>query len=90
HAASFGNYDASGGLDDSWAVRLRAFEAISVRDDNSRRLVQHATGLESELVLDPCLQFLPCPEGPWRGPKHPFVAVYGHSFSPVFVRQVRR
>jgi hypothetical protein len=90
HAASFGNYDAAGGLDESWAGRLRAFEAISVRDDNSRRLVQHATGPEPELVLDPCLQFLPRPEGRWRGPKHPFVAVYGHSFSPAFVRQVRR
>jgi hypothetical protein len=90
YAASFGNYAASHGLDQTWASRLREFAAISVRDDNSRRLITTALGREPELVLDPCLQFLPRPEGRWRGPRRPFVAVYGHNFSAAFSREVRR
>jgi hypothetical protein len=90
YAASFGNYAASSGLDQTWADRLRAFAAISVRDDNSRRLITTALGREPALVLDPCLQFLPRPEGRWRGPRRPFVAVYGHNFSAAFSREVRR
>jgi hypothetical protein len=61
-----------------------------VRDDNSRSILRTALGGEPELVLDPCLQFPPQPEGRWRGPRRPFVAVYGHSFSPAFVAEVRR
>lgn len=79
-----------GRLDPAWADRLRGFESISVRDENSRSIIKHALGLEPELVLDPCLQFPPRPEGRWRGPQRPFVAVYGHSFSPAFGREVRR
>jgi hypothetical protein len=90
HAASFGNYDAAWGLEPAWADRLRSFESISVRDENSRRLVRDALGFEPELVLDPCLQFPLRPEGRWRGPRRPFVAVYGHNFSENFSRQVRR
>ena len=90
YAASFGNYAASHGLDQTWADRLRAFASISVRDDNSRRLIKAALGLEPALVLDPCLQFHPRPAGRWRGPRRPFVAVYGHNFSAAFSREVRR
>jgi hypothetical protein len=90
YAASFGNYAASRGLDRAWADRLRAFASISVRDDNSRRLVRTALGREPALVLDPCLQFLPRPEGRWRGPRRPFVAVYGHNFSAAFGRAMGR
>jgi Polysaccharide pyruvyl transferase len=90
YAASFGNYAASQGLDQTWVSRLREFTSISVRDDNSRRLITSALGREPALVLDPCLQFLPRPEGRWRGPGRPFVAVYGHNFSAAFSREVRR
>ncbi|HYE38024.1 polysaccharide pyruvyl transferase family protein [Methylocaldum sp.] len=90
YAASFGNYDASNGLEPVWADQLRRFEAISVRDENSRSIIKNALGFEPELVLDPCLQFMPEPEGPWRGPHRPFVAVYGHNFSETFGREVRR
>jgi Polysaccharide pyruvyl transferase len=90
YAASFGNYAASRGMEQAWASRLREFASISVRDENSRRLIKTALGREPELVLDPCLQFLPRPEGRWRGPRRPFAAVNGHNFSAAFSRQVRR
>jgi hypothetical protein len=90
YAASFGSHSAWEGLEPAWADRLRRFEAISVRDENSWWMIKHAIGLEPQLVLDPCLQFAPRLEGPWRGPKQPFVAVYGHTFSPAFAAQVRR
>lgn len=89
YAASFGNYEASEGLDPVWADRLARFDAISVRDDNSRDIVARALGREPELVLDPCLQFNPRSGGHGRLPRRPFVAVYGHNFSPWFARQVR-
>jgi hypothetical protein len=90
YAASFGSYDRSAGLGEKWTDRLARFSAISVRDDNSRAIVSAAIGREPELVLDPCLQFLPRPEGEWSGPDEPFVAVYGHNFSHTFACQVRR
>jgi hypothetical protein len=90
YAASFGNYDASQGLEQTWSNRLRHFESISVRDENSRRIIKTALGVEPELVLDPCLQFPPLPTGRWRGPQRRFVAVYGYNFSEAFSLQVRR
>lgn len=82
YAASFGNYDATAGIDQAWSARLERFEAISVRDDNSRQLVGGALGEEPALVLDPCLQFPPAVS---PGPEEAqcpasYVAVYGHSF----------
>ncbi len=90
YAASFGNYDAWAGLDAHWTNQLRNFDAISVRDENSRTIIRQALGCEPELVLDPCLQFPPQiqPEGDWHGPDSPFVAVYGHNFSPWFSEKI--
>jgi hypothetical protein len=90
YAGSFGNYDAADGLDPVWADRLRRFSAISVRDDNSRDIVAQAVGAVPEVVLDPCLVFPPTVDGDWTGPTGPFVAVYGHNFSPWFIDGVRR
>lgn len=90
YAASFGNYDASAGLASAWADRLRGFQGLSVRDENSRNLIRGALGVEPELVLDPCLQFVARTAGPGRGSERPYVAVYGHGFSPWLVRAVRR
>lgn len=90
YAASFGNYEAERGIDAAWAGRLRRFDAVSVRDDNSRRLLLAATGVEAPLVVDPCLLHPVRPAGAWRGPRGPFVAVYGHTFSEEFGREVRR
>jgi hypothetical protein len=90
YAASFGNQSVWQGLDQEWADLLRRFESISVRDENSWWMIKHFVGIEPELVLDPCLQFSVPLEGAWHGPREPFVAVYGHSFSPGFAEQVRR
>jgi hypothetical protein len=91
YAASFGNYDALWGLEQNWAEKLRNFDMVSVRDENSRILVRNAIGVEPEIVLDPCLQFPPVLED--RADPYglvPYVAVYGHNFSPSFARQIRR
>jgi hypothetical protein len=85
YAASFGNHDASDGIHPGWAARLRRFAALSVRDENSRELIREGVGRESELVLDPCLQF-PLPEQAGEGR---YVALYGHSFPGWFARRVR-
>lgn len=92
HAASFGNCEAPQGLEPAWAARLRRFHAISVRDENSRRIVERTLGFSPHLVLDPCLHFPPQPEPRPRGrvDQGPFAAVYGHNFSARFAEEVRR
>jgi hypothetical protein len=87
YAASFGNHPAAAGLDEELARLLRRFEAISVRDDNSRRLVGAALGQTPELVLDPCLQFPEIAARP--APPESFAVVYGHSFPDWFKSGVR-
>jgi hypothetical protein len=87
YAASFGSYE--GGLPEPWAERLRHFDRISVRDGNSREIIRQGVGVEPELVLDPCLQFPVRAEGPAIGPRRPYVAVYGHNFTPEFQSAVR-
>jgi hypothetical protein len=93
YAASFGSYAAADGLQPWWAGHLRGFEAVSVRDENSRRLIRMSLGIDPELVLDPCLQFdLPPAEG--GGAELPvggrYVAVYGHNFSRRFAAHAQR
>jgi hypothetical protein len=80
YAASFGNYDAARGLDHFWAAKLARFSAISVRDDNSRAIVEQALGQKPALVLDPCLQFADrIPRGRPEG-EAPYALLYGHGF----------
>jgi hypothetical protein len=87
YAASFGNYDAGAGLHPAWAERLGRFDAISVRDENSRRLVADALGRAPAFVLDPVLQFPPT-AAPARS-ERPYAVLYGHSFPEWFDRAVR-
>ena len=82
YAASFGNHDASKGIPPPWAEKLRRFHSISVRDDNSRRLVESALGTQAELVLDPCLLFPAIIEDSCDPPHEPFALIYGHGFPP--------
>lgn len=90
YAATFGNFNSPSRLRGQWAEKLRKFSRISVRDFNSKRLIDDALGLDVELVLDPCLQF---PEAIWSVGKHEgasgYLAVYGHSFPGWFQRAVR-
>jgi hypothetical protein len=90
YAASFGNYHASEGLHPYRADQLRSFDALSVRDENSRALIQAALSWTPDLVVDPCLL---APSRQKRIPgasKRPYLAVYGHNFSQRFSTQVRR
>jgi hypothetical protein len=91
YAASFGNYDASLGLETTWVEKLQNFSSISVRDENSRTIIRHTIGIEPDLVLDPCLQF-PI-EAEKRELDHlnrPYIAVYGHNFSHPFAQGVKK
>lgn len=90
YAASFGNHDAADGVDPYWAERLRRFDAISVRDANSRALVQGATGAEPQLVLDPCLQWPEVAKAVPRVAEQPYAIIYGHGLPRWLVDQVRR
>ncbi|WP_242916201.1 polysaccharide pyruvyl transferase family protein [Pontibacter liquoris] len=90
YAASFGNYDAAWGLEQVWAERLRNFDMISVRDENSQAIVRNALGIEPDMVLDPCLQFPIQAEAHNLDKLHkPYVAVYGHNFSDFFTQEIR-
>jgi hypothetical protein len=89
YAASFGNHEARDGIHPDWARKLDRFAAISVRDANSAQLIREGLGREAVLALDPCLQFPPAEEKP-LAPERPYLALYGHSFPPWFVRSVQR
>ncbi|KAA6439030.1 polysaccharide pyruvyl transferase family protein [Dyadobacter flavalbus] len=91
YAASYGNYPASYGLEESWAERLRNFDSISVRDENSWTIVKNAIGMEPEIVLDPCLQFKINPdERESKYWENPYIALYGHNFTVSFIRKIRQ
>lgn len=91
YAASFGNFTAAGLLRGRWADGLGDFSVISVRDYNSRRLIEEVLGITPALVLDPCLQFPESIEGiaPHEADA-PFAVVYGHSFPAWFGSAARR
>ncbi len=89
YAASFGNHDASEGVDLFWAGMLREFDHVSVRDANSRRLASGALHAEPPLVLDPCLQF---PEAVVPGAVDeagPYALIYGHGLPHWLTEAVR-
>jgi hypothetical protein len=88
YAASFGNHDASYGIDPLWADKLRRFAAISVRDENSAQLIRVGLGEDPSIVLDPCLQFPPEAHEGEHGAA-PYLALYGHGF-PVWFQQAVR
>ena len=90
YAASFGNHDANHGIADDWAGSLSGFAALSVRDDNSRRLIAGALDVDAELVLDPCLQFSDVIPAARRNGGSGYAIVYGHSFPAWFEAAVRR
>jgi len=55
YAASCGALSDKPGIDLKAATLLEGFHALSVRDENTRRLVESATGKSPEIVLDPTL-----------------------------------
>ena len=88
YAASFGNHDADEGIEPHWAEKLGRFDAISVRDENSRAIVRRGVEREPALVLDPCLQFPPPDPAP-IDTGAPYLALYGHGFPDWFAASVR-
>lgn len=90
YAASFGSYSAQQGLGPEWAERLRQFDLLAVRDNNSFQLVQGATGIEPELVVDPCLltEEAGAPDMNQPVPER-YLAVYGHNFEPHFIAHAK-
>lgn len=101
YAASFGNQPASPALETNWAEKLRRFSRISIRDENSRRLIEEALCFEPDVVLDPCLQFPAVVKASAGEPRYapefmndvsdsPYIAVYGHTFPDWFSEGVRR
>lgn len=91
YAASFGNYPAAWGLEQSWAEKLQNFDAIAIRDSNSQLIVKNALDFEPPMVLDPCLQFPIHPDE--RSIVHlpeKYLAVYGHNFTDFFIREIKQ
>lgn len=89
YAASFGNYDASFMLGKEWSDRLRKFDKISVRDENSRNIVRNSLGIDPHIIIDPCLQFrINIERKDTFIAYKPYVAVYGHSFTESIIREV--
>jgi hypothetical protein len=91
YAASFGNYPALLGMEQQWTESLYNFDMISVRDENSRALIQSSLNIEPEVVLDPCLQFpINVEERHHSNWQKPYLGLYGHNFSEIFKQEVRR
>jgi hypothetical protein len=90
YAASFGNYPASDRLPEHWADLLGNFAALSVRDENSARIVRDAVGHQPDLVLDPCLLFAPSAEPHPSQVEAPYAALYGHGFPDWFSTAARQ
>ena len=88
YAASFGNHSAWDGIHPDWAAKLGNFSAVSVRDENSRHLVRGGSGIEPQLVLDPCLQFPRTTDG--RSQAGDYALVYGHGFPAWLQAAVQR
>ena len=90
YAASYGNYPAADGLEQAWADKLRNFDSIAVRDENSQTIIKNALGFEPVIVLDPCLQFDITPDAReneiWE---KPYIAVYGHNFTDSYISKIK-
>jgi hypothetical protein len=90
YAASFGNYPVAWGLSEEWANKLYNFDAISVRSENAELIVKNATGIDPEIVLDPCLQFqMNFNKRSYKNLQEPYIAVYGHNFSDSFIERTK-
>jgi len=90
YGGSFGSYSCHWGLDEYWTSKLKSFDALSVRDENSFWLVRGTTGREPRRVLDPVLQFPDLPLAGEAPEGERFALVYGHSFPAWFVAALKR
>ena len=86
YAASFGNTTLESlkkyQVADQVAQWLRAFDALSVRDENSRKIVQELIGKDPVCHLDPVLAYdypAKLPETKAKIPHDPYMILYGYS-----------
>lgn len=98
YAASFGNTTITKlekhGVNYKIAEWLKAFNAISVRDQNSGDIVKKLTGIEPEYNLDPVLMYDfigKCKEIPQQVPDKKYMILYGYSgrFSKAECKAIR-
>ena len=99
YAASFGNTTIEKltqyGVKDNVAGWLRDFDAISVRDKNSGKIVKTLTGTEPVYNLDPVLMYDfigKCKEIPASVPDKDYMLLYGYSgrFSKEECKEIRK
>lgn len=86
YAASFGNTTKDKldkyGVAENIGKWLKKFDAISVRDENSRKVVKALTGIEPVNHLDPVLVYdfiEKCSSIPTSVPKDKYMILYGYS-----------
>lgn len=89
YAASFGNYSCHWGISEAYAERLKAFDSLSVRDENSYWLVHGSTGRDPATVLDPVLQWPEVSAADPHEAGQPYILLYGHGFPVWYAQAVR-
>jgi hypothetical protein len=91
-SASFGTVGPEDDRPPELADDLAAFDAIAVRDDNSRTIVRLATGRDATLTLDPTLiyDFTPdLPAAPEPSPPEPTLLVYSYRHPPAAIDRAK-
>ncbi|MCX8090188.1 MAG: polysaccharide pyruvyl transferase family protein [Verrucomicrobiae bacterium] len=78
YAASFGYTTTTGKHRDEIARLVRAFDALSVRDSQTQRILQQECGCSSLKVLDPTLLFASYDEVAVRPKETGFILVYSN------------
>lgn len=89
YAPSFGTVKSSDEPPAYVVKGLNGLAAISVRDENSAKLVEQYTGKEALVVLDPTLLMDADDENFVKPDIKRYIIVYGSSFSPELIRGAR-
>lgn len=89
YAASFGwvNYDED--IIEESAIGLKRFEQISVRDENSSKIVEKITGVAPPIVLDPTLIYNFENENEPIRNSPPFILVYSYLKTDSIINQIK-
>jgi hypothetical protein len=92
YAPSFGWVNAKGELPISLKEDLSRFDAISVRDENSKEIIQSVLGIDPPLVLDPTLIYDFKEEersSVWPSRLGNYLLVYAYSVNEKTIKSVR-
>lgn len=89
YAASFGTVTPEKPHPDYVVSGVKAMDEISVRDENSARIVEKITGNKPELVLDPTwLWDFETDENIIKPPYDKYMVIYGQDFTAEFIQQI--